>query len=479
MEKTPVEIWTTILSHLLHTPLLPHQDATFAQDIAIFAEGCDSDKLERESTQVACLLRLVCHSWNSIVRRIQIKCVRCNINPGNKTYAPTHVLPSLLNYGETRSELLMAQRLEIWIPRRCYCDRKCRSAVLDQDFQRMLDSQDTTRDFNSESVLHATHDLPKLEVFIPWLPLVKVSPNLFLDRLPNLKVSYWAYLWTRLYFNDIIHHRSHQNLTHLNIELTWDNIRSVDRPVIFRVLRFLRIYITQSSSSIIPKVHESHDLATWAQFPRLQRLCLALDDIEGRLEEITLFLKAIGVNLAGLILEFPWDSTDWLMPDFWSHFPSLLEVGSGYQMIPPIPPPPITMTPPSLVYPLGSHTDVYIPSDEVVTSFSPTPIDQFLQECNSWRIERLTVVESWQEAEEIVASLDFYREHNKAHACLSTELYERVQDLGIDIRDRDETRITEPAGKRFLEALGALKTRSSRWYSSIDDSLAVAQYSPR
>lgn len=453
MERTPVELWTKILAFLLRTPLLPHRDATFAQDIFTFSDGCNSERLERELAQVACRLRLVCHSWNYIVQQMRVKTVLCNINPGLAKYVPPHVLPNLLIDEETRPELLMAQRLEMWIPRECTCGKLCRSATSRQIFHQI---RDILQDSNPKRALYVTRDLRKLEVLLPWRSVTQESPNLLLDRLPNVKVIYWTYVWTNRYFNDIIHHRVHQNLTHLNIDLTWEHIRRVGRPIDFRNLHFLRIYIAYTFAPIDAKQPGDHDLVTWAQFPRLQRLIIALDHVNNQVDEITSFLKAVSANLICLILDFRWEPASWFMPDFWDHFPSLVEIGSGFQMIPPIPPPPITMTPLSLIYQLSSLSSVYIPAS---TALVHTQVDQFIQDCKSWRIERLTVIESWREAHDVVSKI--YREDSQVHACLYADLYERALDLGIDIRDRDETRITEPAGEHFMEALRELRLKES------------------
>ncbi|KIM24621.1 hypothetical protein M408DRAFT_331714, partial [Serendipita vermifera MAFF 305830] len=108
------------------------------------------------------------------------------------------------------------------------------------------------------------------------------------------------------------------------------------------------------------------------------------------------------------------------------------------------------------IYQLSSLSSVYIPAS---TALVHTQVDQFIQDCKSWRIERLTVIESWREAHDVVSKI--YREDSQVHACLYADLYERALDLGIDIRDRDETRITEPAGEHFMEALRELRLKES------------------
>lgn len=129
LERTPFEIWSAICALLLHTPLLPHYDATFAQHMATFSYNCRSTSLRHELDQIAYRLRLVCRAWNEMVLKGRPKIVCCSLYPDYAEYLPTNILPGLLQANDMRPELLGADRLEIWIPLACHSEDNCRPSI--------------------------------------------------------------------------------------------------------------------------------------------------------------------------------------------------------------------------------------------------------------------------------------------------------------------------------------------------------------
>lgn len=313
----------------------------------------------------------------------------------------------------------------------------------------MLDARDWSHRFDSANMFYVAQDLDNLEVLLPGFPLDRKFPKGFIDRLPNLKIMHWSHEWIQYHLTDIVQHPINQTLTYLRIELTWEDIRGTKRPIFFPNLRFLRIHITEAESGQILK-KPGDSLVTWARFPQLQRLWLALDLAYPQMDETVSFLKAVGANLIGLILDIPWGSPAWFMHDLWNYLPSLIDFGFGYSMMGSIPPPPAIVKPVNLVYRLMTCTSLY-GTPNIGRRF--TPLGEFFLACKMWRIKQLKMIESWHEAGDVVANINPHEERVERELGLSLAFYECAHALGVEICDRDDVQVTEPAGKLFLEIL--------------------------
>ena len=93
VDRTPVEIWSNILTLLLPSPLFPQPDATLPQLMALFSIQCDSYRLDRDLAQVAGRLRGVCRSWDKLIRSIQPTTVYCNLEPQFKDFTWPGIVP--------------------------------------------------------------------------------------------------------------------------------------------------------------------------------------------------------------------------------------------------------------------------------------------------------------------------------------------------------------------------------------------------
>lgn len=93
VERIPIELWSKIINFLLRSPLVPHQDTTFVESLAMLSYGCDSEDLVRGWVQTSLPLRLVCHGWNLLVQRAAPILVRCNFDDRHVTAVPANVLP--------------------------------------------------------------------------------------------------------------------------------------------------------------------------------------------------------------------------------------------------------------------------------------------------------------------------------------------------------------------------------------------------
>lgn len=452
--KTPTEIWASILSMLLRTPLLPQDDVTIAESLAAFSYDCDFDNLQRELCRVSTVLRLVCRSWDRLVQRIHPTVVIANLNTQYVKSVPIHVLPALLIKGNPNPKLQNAQRLEIWTPFECNCGQECRSALPSRTVER-LQKKEIPIGRSSSNPFNPAQDLIRLEVINAKHYMGIESPISLLDRTPNLKVLSWAGEWTDAFFKTLIRHRIHQNLTHLKISLLWDHIHSLGSIVPFPNLRFLHFSILDRGFDATARKSNELGLENWAAFPRLQRLHLRLyiNQLQSRKDDLVAFLKAIGTNLSGLIYDVYGNASIWFEPDLWDLLPSLTEFGVADNLITSEPPPPpSTMKPLNLIYRFSDRADE-------ITDISPenTMVDQFIDVCKQWRTEKMTMLQSWREAEIMMAEpID---EHSEYVIGTHVEFYERLAALGVVISDRDGVSIGEPEGQRFLEALKEYEPR--------------------
>ncbi|KIM24618.1 hypothetical protein M408DRAFT_317392 [Serendipita vermifera MAFF 305830] len=450
--KTPTEIWASILSLLLRTPLLPRDDVTIAESLAVFSNGCDADRLYRDLCRISVSLRLVCSSWDRLVQRIHPTVVIANLNTNYVEELPAHVLPALSMEGKSRPELLKAQRLAIWTPFECSCGQECRSGLPSHTADPLRRMKKPTGLLNP---FDPAQDLSRLEVFIFGSYGGLKSPVPLLDRAPNLRVLSWAVEWRDAYFEPPIHHRVHNNLTHLKISLRWDHIYSLKSPIPFHNLRFLHLSISDriSGEEYVATLRKPNDLGleNWAEFPILQRLHLSLcvDELQQRKDDLVAFLTAVGTNLSSLIYNVSYDRSIWFEPEFWDLFPSLVEFGLYDHLILTrweLSPPPKTMKPLNLIYQFSDYAHPSV--DETPDN---TVLDQFISLCKRWRTEKMTILQPWRDAEIMMAEpIDDRSEYEIG---THVEFYERLVALGVVISDRDGVSIREPAGQRFLEAL--------------------------
>lgn len=481
LERAPVEIWSSIFAILLQTPLLPQHDAKFAQHMSVFSYECNSHVMACDLYRIACRLRLVCRAWNEMVLWSRPTVVFCSLDPSYTNFLPAHILPGLLQDGDMRPELLKAERLEIWTPFTCPFGDECRSFILRSSVQKIRENREEDEilpfgDWRSKLVFLRKanpgvpiKDLTRVKAFIPGPHLFSESPIPLFDRLPNLEILSWTSTWNHSFFGTMIHHKVHRNLTHLEISVQPRQIHALESPVDFTNLRFLSLYVWDNGP-IAQEPLDNLDLATWANFPKLEGLYLTLSVQENIwYDEILSFLNSIGAKLSSLVLGGPrlsdflcgtdQNSTWRFTTETWSLFPSLLNFGLQHNVITRCPPPPpITMQPPTLMYRfLGSVLPRYLPSGAATDKRNFKLLDEVGRACEQWRTKQMTMYETWKDAEAQMLGPISLQSHLMVGGHVG--FYERLIALGVEIRDRDGTLITEPAGTNFLQALKAYESK--------------------
>ena len=347
----------------------------------------------------------------------------------------------------------------MWSPFGCSCQQTCRSYI-----SRFAGCAiPTTRiRYNPSGLKYSSHPiapplyLAQVEVLVIKFHRIGWPSNL-LDHLSCLKALSWPETRRLNFVNATIQHNFHLRLTHLKVELHWADLYSRQRPLVFHPLQFLDFTVLHGTHCNAQPGHL--DLATWAEFPVLHSLHLAVSvthamimadtgtETQRKWDEVISLLKGVGPTLTGLTLDLPNEWRAWFRPGVWLSLPSLLEF--GYKQYLPTtnhPSPPEDMHPLNILFRL----DEYAPSP-AETSSDQTLFDDFLETCRRWRTRRITMLQTWKEAERVLLSP--INEWDCRRLPKRIDFYERVGALGVEICDRDGVHVTEAPGARFLEVL--------------------------
>ncbi|KAG8829175.1 hypothetical protein FRC17_007024, partial [Serendipita sp. 399] len=108
--RTPVEIWRMIFTFALRTWLLPEGDNRLVDDLLLFNNGCRSYAEYKRVEDIRRQLRLVCKSWNAILRDAGVTLTISNFHD--------YTLPSM-------STLPHSMRIESPARICCKCRTKC------------------------------------------------------------------------------------------------------------------------------------------------------------------------------------------------------------------------------------------------------------------------------------------------------------------------------------------------------------------
>lgn len=215
----------------------------------------------------------------------------------------------------------------------------------------------------------------------------------------------------------MIHHKVHQNLTHLRIHIQPSQLHVLKSPVNFINLRFLSLHLRGDRQLATQQTFGHLDLCTWAKFPKLEGLCLAFRLEKEWYDEVLSFLRGVGTNLLSLVLggetlrKFlcgtEQGSTGWFTTETWDLFPSLLNFGLYDDVVRRYPPPPpITRPPLNLIYRfIVGISPIYAPGKDCFSQHHES-MEQVVQACAQWGTKQMTMFEAWHEAKSKVSGIN-------------------------------------------------------------------------
>ncbi|KIM27373.1 hypothetical protein M408DRAFT_24597 [Serendipita vermifera MAFF 305830] len=324
---------------------------------------------------------------------------------------------------DVRPELLGAYRLEIWIPLACHSEDNCRPSITQDAWEEKYKKTFLRNIRNRLKFLPRSdptapiRDLTRIRAFIPAPLLVSECPIPLFDRLPNLEILSWALGWQKSFLDSVIHHKVHQNLTHLQIHIQPSQVHALKSPVNFINLRFLSLHLRGDRQLAARQTFGHLDLCTWAKFPKLEGLCLGIRLEMEWYDEVISFLRGVGANLLSLVLggetlrKFlcgtEQGSTGWFTTETWDLFPSLLHFGLYDDVVRRYPPPPpITRPPLNLIYRfIIGISPIYAPGNDCFSQHHES-MEQVVQACAQWGTKQMTMFEAWHEAKSKVSGIN-------------------------------------------------------------------------
>ena len=451
-KRIPYDVVYLILTKALHTPLLPHPNYDLFECETMFSSRCCSDILRRESERLARTLRLVCREWNELVPKLQPRLMVYENRPLGEENMPPHVL-----YRPGPGTLSEAHRLEI--NQLGLCRRrqfnKCPAPSSCRYFKWALTQAPILENLSSRAIpsFILTFRMEQLQVLVSNYIQSNGMNKEILDRMPSLKAIWWPGGGGDTFLADLTHHPVHTQLTHLRISLKWDQFTQLVDPIHFPDLRYLALLISGRTDEQPPLF--SAEKMKWAIFPRLHTLQFRAYFVSVTSEYFYSFLTACRSTLSSLILH---DVSSQSLPDsvplpdisrLYNLFPHLTAFGPNLDVLYLNPPPPPSSHPPMV---LVVHPLIYRYSSLNITV--DARIASLIQACHDWGKSEIRFLDTWQEATTLVQDdIDFYFTNRAFYIPFQLKFYDRSEQSGVTIRDRDGSLITSPQGEAFIQAL--------------------------
>lgn len=392
--------------------------------------------------------RLVCHDWNTVIQRLQPSLAICNFHQPNGKVPPGVLSPPF------EERLSPVQRLEVWTPYQCKCGANPPCIHAEDEESHHSTDRRYSLPFTPST------DLGRLVVFVAPCYMPQICPTSLLDRMTKLKALSWGDQWHRLYFEQILRHKVHQQLTHLSMRFSWNDPNRLYEPIHLPCLLHLSITISAyGRGQPLAEGPKGLRLDNWAVLPALRSLEIDAAMMNGHSDMLYAFIASYGSRLRSLklgIFDFSSEISFTITRDMWEYLPCLVEFGPGMHLLTRDPsPPPAHIGPIDILFSFkGDHLMgplwTFQTLDDCFTTLS--------QVCDLWKTRVATMKQSWREVDDLIENDDVLRHYQEGANPLCnlpqySRFYELLSDIGVEVRDCYGVSVTNPAGSRVLEKL--------------------------
>lgn len=416
INRAPIEVWMCILELAISTPMHHYDNDNIAQDLLLFDTSCQSAGMFIKSERIRTTLRLVCKSWNRLLK-----------NWGDQL----RMTEILGEYWPSKEVCRIARRMEfiIQFETRCYCPKmqcprsKC---ILREPPAELRDEGSAEETFEQLEalVLHRASG-------------VKYVPP---RHAPELRLLSWQLNFANA-ITEFQDYDVFKNLTHLYLYGVQHGIlRIIGRDLQLPEVTMLSLHLTRHGqwAGNLP------ELVGKPNIPKLKRLAIGGECGRDTWKDIEMLTSACSRTIRELVCTLRMRMDITISSVAWSTIEGVLN-----------------SLPHLTVY--GTN-DFYLPRNLPRSSSSQQPwalllidtvsvfVDQKMEDVkkatDTLGIRRILVDQSWRELQ-IVKGLSKFGLGTTVSA-----LKDMIQE-GITVCDLDGFLLTEPSGRLFIEVLEA------------------------